>query len=218
MSEQEFQDYWLNVHAVKYASKIPQIKRYMIDLRIPFGPEPADPLFQGVAEIWLENEAEQLASLQSKEFVEGARIDEPRWAAFWRTVALDTNAHVMLEGPQPAKDSKMVKLLVMVKRKEGVPLEKFRSYSLESHAPLVLKLPGLRRYLQCHVRDSYYAIGEALLDCVSQLYFDDRQALEAAVKSAEYADYERDLANFVNPKYMHTMATDEHWVIGPESR
>ena len=44
MSESDFQRYWKEVHAVQYASKIPQIKKYMIDCRIPFGPEPADPL------------------------------------------------------------------------------------------------------------------------------------------------------------------------------
>jgi hypothetical protein len=56
MSEKEFQDYWINVHAVKYAKKIPQIKRYLIDARIPFGLEPKAPLFSGFAENWLENE------------------------------------------------------------------------------------------------------------------------------------------------------------------
>ena len=99
LSEEEFQQYWLEVHAVRYASRIPQIRRYLIDTRIPFGQEPEDPLWGGVAEIWLENEEEQLASLQSPEFLQGARIDEPRWAAFWRTLALDTDAHTLREGP-----------------------------------------------------------------------------------------------------------------------
>lgn len=51
MSEKEFQDYWINVHAVKYASK----KGDLIDARITFGTEPKDPLFSSFAEIWLEN-------------------------------------------------------------------------------------------------------------------------------------------------------------------
>jgi EthD domain len=32
MSEKDFQDYWVNVHAVNYASKIPQIKKYPSEL------------------------------------------------------------------------------------------------------------------------------------------------------------------------------------------
>ena len=55
MSEAEFQRYWLEVHAIQYASKIPQIRRYMIDTRIPQGADD-EPLWSGVAEIWLANE------------------------------------------------------------------------------------------------------------------------------------------------------------------
>ena len=220
MSEQEFQDYWINVHAVKYASKIPQFRRYMIDARIPFGAEESEaPLFSGVAEIWLKNEEEQLASLQSREFLEGARADEPNWAAFWRTVVLDTTTHILMEEYPFQKDSSMVKLFILVKRKAGMPLAEFRQKMLESHAPNVMKLPGLRRYFQCHLRDSFYSVGEALLDCVSQLWFDDIEALEKAYKSPEYEkEIKPDFANLFEPKYIHTMVTDEHWIIGPENR
>ena len=41
----------------------------MIDSRIPFGPEPDDPLFSGVAEIWLENEETSVASLPTPELL-----------------------------------------------------------------------------------------------------------------------------------------------------
>ncbi len=218
MSEKDFQDYWVNVHAVQYASKISQIKRYLIDTRIPFGEEPEDPRFSGVAEIWLENEQEQLASLQTPEFLEGARLDEPRWAAFWRTVVLDTTTHALMPGEPIKKDSNMVKLFAMVKRKEGMPLEEFRKYSLEVHGAKDLKLPGLRRYYQCHVNDGYYSIGEALLDCVSQLWFDDLASVEKMMQSAEFEDSRADLSNFIEMKYAHTFVTQEHWILGPEAR
>lgn len=218
MSEQAFQDYWVNVHAVQFASKIPQIKKYLVDTRIPFGPEPEDPRFSGIAEIWLNDEVEQLASLQTPEFLEGARKDEPNWAAFWRTVGLDTTAHVLLEGPPQSRDGSMVKLIAMVKRREGLPLETFRRYSLGVHGPLDLKLPGLRRYYQCHVRDGAYAIGEPLLDSVAMLWFDDLEALRAAMESPEGEASDADLPNFIEPKYEHTFVVREHWIIGPEAR
>lgn len=217
MSEQDFQRYWVEVHAVKFASRIPQIKRYLIDTRVPFGPEPADPLFSGVAEIWM-NEEDQMASLQSHEFLEGARRDEPNWAAFWQTLALDTDAHVLVEGEPPSRDSTMVKVITLVKRKEGLPLKEFRLASLDVHGPLVGKLPGLRRYLQGHVRDGMYAVGEASLDCVSQLWFDDLDAIERMYASPEYERVANDLEGLVEPRYIHTMVTREHWVIGPEPR
>lgn len=217
MSEAEFQDYWLNVHAVKYASKIPQIKKYMIDTRVPLDSDDGEPLWSGVAEIWLRNEKEQLESLQTPEFLEGARLDEPHWAAFWRTVVLDTDAHELVAGPQVSPEAG-VKLIVLVKRRAGLPLEEFRVYSLEQHAGLVRQVPGLRRYVQCHTRDGFYGIGEAVLDAAFQLWFHDLPALEAAWESAEFKQVITDLESFVEPRYVHRMVTQEHWVIGPESR
>ena len=197
----------------------PQIKRYMVDTRIPFGVEPEDPLFSGVAEIWLKNEAEQLASLQSREFLAGARLDEPNWAAFWQTVALDTDTHVLMEGDPWQQDSTMVKLLILTKRQAGMPLEEFRQNMLGRHGTKVMEIPGLKRYFQCHVRDSFYTLGESLLDCVSMLWFDNSQELEKASRSHQYQqEFTPELTTLFEPKYIHTMATQENWIIGPEFR
>ena len=221
MTTEAFQDYWVNEHALRYASKIKQIKRYLIDTRIPFAGDIGEPLLphQGVAEIWLENEEQQLASLQSPEFLKGARLDEPNWAAFWMTLVLDTTAHVIVDGPQPDEASNAVKLLLLSKRRPGVPLDNFRKYSLKIHAPLVSGLPGLRRYVQCHTRDGSYVFGEASFDGVEQLWFDDADALKAACESNLFSvDIKSDLENFVDAKYRFSMATREHWIIGPEMR
>ncbi|MGH4021834.1 MAG: EthD family reductase [Pseudonocardiaceae bacterium] len=218
MSEQEFQRYWLDVHAPQYASKIPQIRKYLIDFRIPFGPEPKDPKWSGVAEIWLRNEQEQLESLQTPEFLDGARADEPRWAAFWRTVVLETDPHVLLPGPELTADPSWCKLIVLVKRQEGVSLQEFREQSLGKYAELVAETPGLRRYLQGHTRDGAYAIGEAVLDAAYQMWFDDTESLAAALDTPEYRGADEHLRTFVQPRYLHSMVADEHWVLGPESR
>lgn len=213
MSEEEFQHYWVHVHAPTYASRIPQIRRYAVDTRIPFGPEPADPLWSGIAEIWLEDEEQQLASLQSTEFVDGARVDEPRWAAFWRTIALDTDAHVLRTEPLPVD---AVKLVVLVKRRAGSSLEEFRKRALGDHAATALGIPGLRRYLQCHNRDGAYAVGEALLDAAFLLSFDSAEALESAAADPSFERTFKDLEQFTEPRYIHTMAVRENWVIGSD--
>jgi hypothetical protein len=219
MSEVAFQDYWLNVHAVRYASMIPQIRRYKVGTRIPCGPEPADPPFGGVAEIWLANEAEQLASLQSREYIEGARADEPNWAALGRTVALDTDATEILPGPPFERALREVKLIILAKRREGLPLAEFRRRAREVHAPRVLRLDGLRRYHQNVTRDSLYGFGEALLDIAFMLWFDGPDDLERIMASPAFADLVMaDLGEFCEPRYLHTMAVREHWVIGPEFR
>ncbi|KQV15313.1 MULTISPECIES: EthD family reductase [unclassified Kitasatospora] len=215
MSEQEFQRYWLDVHAPNYAAKIPQIRKYCVDTRIPLGPEPADPLWSGIAEIWLDNDEDQLASLQTPEFLEGARLDEPRWAAFWRTVVLDTDAQVLLPGPGTERPEG-TKLVILAKRANGTTVEDFRRRSLEGHAKTALDVPGVVRYVQGFVRDGAYAIGESLLDVAYQLSFENEEALRLAVDSAEFGRLLADLEEFTEPRYIHQLAVREHWIIGAE--
>ena len=218
MSEEQFQRYWLDVHAVQYASKIPQIRKYLIDTRVPVGPQADRPLWSGVAEIWLANEQEQLASLQTDEFLNGARLDEPRWAAFWRTVVLDTDAHEVVPGPPRTREEGGVKLIRLMKRREGLPLAEFRERSLGKYADLVSETPGLYRYLQGHTRDGFYGVGEAVLDAAHQLWFPDTATLTAALESPEYLRAEQELDELVERRYVHELVTEEHWIIGPASR
>ena len=89
--------------------------------------------------------------------------------------------------------------------------------------PLGLAVPepsgrGNTRYYQCHVRDGSYAIGEALLDSVSILWFDSTEALETALKSQANECSAQDLPNFIEMKYAYTFVAQEHWIIGPEPR
>ena len=59
--------------------KIPQIAQYLVAARLPVKTARDVPWFyQGVAEIWLADEAAQLASLQSPEFLQGARLGTNR--------------------------------------------------------------------------------------------------------------------------------------------
>jgi uncharacterized protein (TIGR02118 family) len=218
MSESEFFRYWKEVHAVRYGQKIPQAKRYMIDCRERFGAEPSDPLWSGAAEVWLDSEAAILDFISSKEYIEGSRADEPNFLAFWRMLSLPTTDHVLLEDGRETENPTWVKIVAAVKRKAGMSLADFRRYSLEVHGPLDLKLPGLRRYIQCHVTDSTYVVGESNLDCVSLLWFDDLAAVSRALESPENHVSVRDLPNFLEMKYAHTLVASEHWVVGPESR
>lgn len=221
LTAEEFQDYWVNVHAMKYASKIKQIKRYLVDTRIPYEPFqekaklPSLP-HQGIAEIWLENEEEQLASLQSPEFLEGARADEPNWAAFWSTIVVDTHAHEIIAGPQP-QPGNWVKLTTLLKRAPGMPLDAYRERTLGSYASAVAGLPGIRRYLHNHTVDGAYTFGEARFDSVEQLWFDSVEALNAAVRSPQQlSKVKPELEAITDPAYVFSLASTEHWIISQE--
>jgi EthD domain len=221
MTAAEFQDYWVHVHAVKYASKIPQIKRYLIDSRVPFDRDFGVPRLphEGIAEIWLENEEEQLASLRTEEFLQGARLDEPNWAAFWLTIVLDTTAYEIVPGPPPReKDPGWVKLTLLSKRRGGLDLADFRRRSLDDLAPAMSKLPGLRRYLQAHTRDGFYVFGEASFDRIDQLWFSDRESLTAALDSPLFAEQVLPTQDaLVDPKYVFSLLSRENWIVGPEA-
>jgi uncharacterized protein (TIGR02118 family) len=215
MTEQQFQDYWINTHAVQYASKIPQIKQYSVSARLPFGLEETEPLWSGLADIWLENETEQVASLWSEEMMHGARVDEPRWAAFWKTVVLDTDVTVLKDGGGLDAVRDGVKLVALVKRNWGLSVEEFRRRALDTQAPLDLKLPGLRRAVYCFARDNQYGLGEPPFDGVSNLWFDSPEAAMAAIKSPEHQTRVHNLVEFLELKYLHVFLMKEHWSIGP---
>jgi hypothetical protein len=222
MTATEFQDYWIKVHAVRYASKIPQIERYLIDARVPFKGDLGDPVLphQGIAEIWLENEETQLASLQSDEFLHGARLDEPNWAAFWLTIVLDTTSREIVPG-QPAADEDPagVKLTILGKRRPGLDLQTFRRKSLGPYAAAMATLPGVRRYLQAHTKDNFYILGEAAFDRIDQLWFDDTDSMASALNSPQMTSQVRSQqAQLNDPKYTFSLAAEEHWIIGPAAR
>ena len=218
LSEADFQSYWLTVHAVKFASKISQIKRYKIDLRIPFGPD-TSPIWNGVAEIWLKDEADQLASLQSPEFLQGARADEPNWAAFWNTLGLDcdttTIGDALAGGPPPPGS---VKLLVIYRRAPGLTLADYRTRHRDDLAVAAAALPQVLRHDLAFTRDGLYAVGEARFDAIGHYWFEDAASAEAFAASADRTRVLPDDATVIDPKQMFFMLTTEHWVIGPDAR
>jgi len=214
-TKEEFQEYWVKTHAVKFASKIPEIKRYIIDSRIPFGGDMGKPPLrhEGIAEIWFANEEKRLASLQTDEFLQ-ARQDEPNWAAFWETIILNTTDHEVLAGPPLTKNPTWVKLTILLKRKPGMLLDAYRQQSLESCKRIAARLAALRRCLHCPTRKESYIFGEANFDSVEQFWFDDIDALKAALASPDFAAWVK-LARdtIVDPKYVFSLVAKEDWII-----
>ncbi|HEC22880.1 MAG TPA: EthD family reductase [Chloroflexi bacterium] len=76
----------------------------------------------------------------------------------------------------------MLKVISLLKRKEGMSFEEFRRWALEEHPPLGRKLPGIRRY-----RMSVVLADDPDLpfDAVSEFWFDDDEARQAAFATPE---------------------------------
>ena len=219
MTEQQFQDYWLNYHAVNFAAKIPQILAYSVDTRIDWPGHDLPVIWSGIAEIWLRNETEQLASMQTPEFLEGARKDEPNWAAFWNTLGLDTDQHRVLDLVGDDIGPETVKLVTVMRRQHGVTVEAFRERLLGSHADALKGIPGLKRLDICTTRDSGYGLGEPRFDGVIHLGFDSLAALKVGMESPYFADVVKpNEAATIDAKHQNSMVVRQHWVIRPGER
>ena len=72
----------------------------------------------------------------------------------------------------------MFKAMILLARREGVSHGEFRTWWLDRHAPLASQLPGCRG-LRFNVVDPDEAGGNGI-DGVSELWFDSREAFDAA--------------------------------------
>jgi uncharacterized protein (TIGR02118 family) len=220
MSEAEFQDYWRFVHALQYAAKIPQIRKYKVDARLSLGCQPQELAYGGVAEIWIDDEKAQAASLQTPEFLLGAKLDEPRWAASWQTVVLDTEPHELIAGEPSCCEVPEYKLLLFMKRARKMSREEFISKYFSIFSGILTGIPLLAGALGCLIRDGFYAEGnEPPFDAVTHLRAESMLSLKAMLAQPELISvinpHEQTLTD---PWGLVTLAVRSEWIVGPEAR
>jgi uncharacterized protein (TIGR02118 family) len=180
LGEAEFHRYWRDIHG-PIAAKIPQLVRYEQSHRIPFADTNSS--YDGAAEAWLEDEAAFQALRETPEYVDGALADEPNFIDMNRVEWLVTRDHVILDGSQTPG---LTKGIFQLRRKPGMSLADFRQYWVEVHGPIVKRLPGLRRYVQCHTVDAAYQYAEPRWDGVAQLWLDSPEAYQTMLDSDEF--------------------------------
>jgi uncharacterized protein (TIGR02118 family) len=76
----------------------------------------------------------------------------------------------------------VLKVISLLKRKEGMSLEEFRTWALEQHPELGKKMPGMRHYRMSVVLEDNAALPA---DAVSEMWFDDMAARNAAFGTDE---------------------------------
>jgi uncharacterized protein (TIGR02118 family) len=91
----------------------------------------------------------------------------------------------------------MLKFMVVLFRRPDLTPDQFRRYLEDIHAPLAKALPGLKKYRQ------NYAVSSANRkhpgwDAIVELYFESREAMEAAWASPEGAASDADLPLFAD--------------------
>lgn len=102
----------------------------------------------------------------------------------------------------------MVKIVVLLPRREGLSREEFERYWRERHLPLVAKLPGLRRLVANYVRSDPHGPPPAY-DGVAEDWFDDLEAHHAALASPEGQAVLADAPNFLDMTRFQLLVVEE---------
>ena len=114
----------------------------------------------------------------------------------------------------------MIKSLSLLTRKDGWTHEQFMTHWVDLHAPLALKVPGLRRYVQNHIAGERgradIPATDVDVDGIAELWYDDRAAMETATQSAEMKALHADGALFIGR--LKSYVVEELVVMGEPTR
>ena len=111
----------------------------------------------------------------------------------------------------------MVKLIYVFARKPGMSVEEFQRYWREEHGPIAARIPGVRRYVQCHVLPELYDRDPSregpAYDGAAELWFDDLDAMRRAMASPEVEAAREDERNFIDHSRVFAIVTEEKPVV-----
>jgi uncharacterized protein (TIGR02118 family) len=86
------------------------------------------------------------------------------------------------------------KTIFLLRRDPTLSPEEFRAYWLERHVPVVLAVPGLRRFV-CNIVESA-SVDPPPHDGLAELWWDDEDAFHAALASPEGREAVADVERF----------------------
>ena len=98
----------------------------------------------------------------------------------------------------------MIKAVIFFKRLPGMSLAAFHEHWRVRHAAIIVRLPGIRRYVQ------NYPLGEAPFDAIAESSFDDTQAMKTLARTPQYAEVLADEPRFIDRPTMGSIITEEH--------
>jgi uncharacterized protein (TIGR02118 family) len=106
----------------------------------------------------------------------------------------------------------MVKVITFLKRKAGMPVEEFQRYWRDRHPEAVMRLPGIRRYVQSHTLASTYGAGEPVYDGIAEVWAGDTGVLRTMTQSPHHPALQEDEARFIDRATMGVVITEDHVV------
>ena len=222
MSEFEFQDYWRYQHALKFARKIPQIRKYKVDSRIDIANQPQELGFSGIAEIWLDNEKAQADSLKTREFLEGAKLDEPKWAASWQSVVLDTESVDVLKSEAPEdREFPEYKILLFKKRKRGMSIDEFRNLYSTKYCAQLKEYDLIKKVTGCLSKQNLYDSKnvEPSFDAITHVSFNSLFELKEFSFTKQFNQLLDPSNQILTDEWgIVTLSVRSEWILGPSLR
>jgi uncharacterized protein (TIGR02118 family) len=190
----EFHNYWAVSHGPLF-SNTRALRRYVqhLTLREAYGDMDPKPTYDGCSMFWYDD----LHALRSPSIdpidvalLEAVRADDRQlfdrtdnWPLHHKSASVIAEEHVIVDGEvQPG----MVKAIWVVSRIPGLTHRQFFKHWREVHGTLGAKCPGIRRYVQNHAIPDAYVFRGMTHDGWSEAWFDDFDALRAAVKTPEW--------------------------------
>jgi uncharacterized protein (TIGR02118 family) len=192
VSVEQFQRHWRTQHA-EIVARQAGLRRYVQNHVAPESYAMGEPVFDGVAEAWFDD-VDTMRRLAPTPEYRAVRADEPHFLDVPAMRVVLTDEFVVLDAAQ--RDS--LKLIAFLTRNPGRTPGAFQQRWREVHAPLVVRAPGVRGYVQSHARLGGYAAGRMPpYDGVPLVWFDDAAALRSACETPEYARVRADEASLL---------------------
>jgi uncharacterized protein (TIGR02118 family) len=91
----------------------------------------------------------------------------------------------------------MIKTITLLERRPDLSPAEFQQHWREVHAPLVLKLPGVLRYVQGRPVSSGHKQQSTGYDGVAEVWYESLAAMQMTLASAEYQQLLADEPNFM---------------------
>jgi uncharacterized protein (TIGR02118 family) len=195
LSPEQFQEHWHTTHA-ELVVRQKGMRRYVQNHTLLSAYERGEPDYDGVAEAWFDGTQAMRDLAPSAEYA-AVRADEANFIDAASMGVVLTDEVVIVDGTPPAG---ALKWIGFIRKRSDVSVDFFQKYWSGTHAAIAARIPGNRRYVQCHARKGIYASGRSPdYDGVPMSWFDDLAALRASSTAPEYEATRADEANFMAP-------------------
>jgi uncharacterized protein (TIGR02118 family) len=209
MDRDAFLDHWRTIHAA-LVRRVPGVRRYVQSIPLASVYQEIEPVYDGVAELWYDDIDAMRRIAQTQES-RAALDDDANFMDLSTAGFLITDEYAPRDEPA---DPAMEKWIVFLRRRPGMEVAEFQRYWREKHGPLAATMPGVRRYVQSHVRAGAYRGGkQPRYDGVAELWLEDSNAMLRAAGSPEYDAIRADELNFLDQSSFQIVMTRESVVI-----